>query len=39
MRFKKSLTTASDVEAFDAVVDMYRNNAIASGAACNPDSF
>lgn len=37
--FRKALVSAEDREAFDALMDMCRNNAMASGAVCNPIPF
>jgi hypothetical protein len=37
--FLKALKTAEDKEAFDVMMDMCRNNAMASGAACKPIIF
>ena len=37
--FKKALTSEEDREAFEELMDMCRNNAMASGAACNPIIF
>jgi hypothetical protein len=38
-RFRKALASEEDREAFEMLMDMYRNNAMASGAACNPIIF
>jgi hypothetical protein len=37
--FKKALTSEEDKEAFEELMDMCRNNAMASGNACNPVIF
>ena len=37
--FRKALISAEDKEAFDVLMDMCRENAMASGAACNPIIF
>ncbi len=37
--FRKALHSAEDQEAFDVMMDMARNNAMAGGAACNPIVF
>jgi hypothetical protein len=37
--FKKALTIEEDREAFEELMDMCRNNAMASGNACNPIIF
>ncbi len=37
--FKKALQSEEDREAFEALMDMCRNNAMASGNACNPIIF
>ena len=37
--FRKSLQSEEEREAFDWLMDMCRNNAMASGAACNPIIF
>ncbi len=37
--FKKALPSAEDREAFEEMMDMCRNNAMASGNACNPIIF
>jgi hypothetical protein len=37
--FLKALKTAEDKEAFAVMMDMCRNNAMASGAACKPVIF
>jgi hypothetical protein len=37
--FRKALQTGEDREAFDMLMDMCRNNAMASGNACNPIIF
>ena len=37
--FKKALTSEEDREAFEELMDLCRNNAMASGAACNPIIF
>ena len=37
--FRKALTTEEDREAFDELMGMCRNNAMAGGAACNPIIF
>ncbi len=37
--FRKALVSAEDRAAFDALMDICRNNAMASGAACNPIIF
>ena len=37
--FKKALTSEGDREAFEELMDMCRNNAMASGNACNPIIF
>ena len=37
--FQKSLTSEQDREAFEEMMDMCRNNAMASGNACNPIIF
>jgi hypothetical protein len=34
--FRKALNSEEEREAFDVLMDMCRNNAMASGAACNP---
>jgi hypothetical protein len=35
-RLQKALTGEEYREAFEELMDMYRNNAMASGNACNP---
>ncbi len=37
--FRKALHSAEELEAFDVMMDMARNNAMAGGAACNPIVF
>jgi hypothetical protein len=37
--FRKALSSEEDREAFDVLMDMCRNNAMASGNACNPIIF
>src|SRR5450759_2681975 len=37
--FRKALTSDEDREAFDELMNMCRNNGVASGAACNPIIF
>ena len=37
--FRKTLQSDEEREAFDWLMDMCRNNAMASGAACNPVIF
>ena len=37
--FKKALTSEKDKEAFEELMDICRNNAMASGNACNPMIF
>jgi hypothetical protein len=37
--FKKALQSEEDKEAIEALMDMCRNNAMASGNACNPIIF
>jgi hypothetical protein len=37
--FRKALNSEEDREAFDELMDMCRNNAMASGNACNPVIF
>ena len=37
--FKKALTSEEDREAFEELMDMCRNNAMAGGCACNPIIF
>src|SRR3990170_8270584 len=37
--FRKALQSEEEREAFDWLMDMCRNNAMASGAACNPIIF
>jgi len=37
--FKKALTSQEDREDFEELMDMCRNNAMASGNACNPIIF
>ena len=37
--FKKALTSDEDLEAFEELMDICRNNAMASGNACNPIIF
>jgi hypothetical protein len=37
--FRKALRSEEEQEAFDALMDMCRNNAMASGNACNPVIF
>ena len=37
--FREALQTAKEREAFDVMMDMCRNNASASGNACNPIIF
>jgi len=37
--FRKALQSEEEREAFDWLMDMCRNNAMASGAACNPVIF
>ena len=37
--FRKALPQESDREAFEALMDMCRNTAMASGNACNPIIF
>ena len=37
--FKKDLTREEDRAAFEELMDMCRNNAMASGNACNPVIF
>ena len=37
--FRKALISAEDKEDFDVLMDMCRENAMASGAACNPIIF
>jgi hypothetical protein len=37
--FRKALGSEEDREAFDELMDMCRNNATASGNACNPVIF
>ena len=37
--FRKALQSDEEREAFDWLMDMCRNNAMASGAACNPVIF
>ncbi len=38
-RFRKTLTKSEDVRAFDQLMDMCRNNVMASGNACRPVIF
>ncbi len=38
-RFRRALTSSEDLEAFDSLMDTCRNNAMASGNACNPVVF
>ena len=37
--FRKALQSEEEREAFDMIMDMCRNNAMASGNACNPVIF
>jgi hypothetical protein len=37
--FRKALNSEEDREAFETLMDMCRNNATASGNACNPIIF
>jgi hypothetical protein len=37
--FRKALQSEEEREAFDILMDMCRNNAMASGNACNPIIF
>ena len=37
--FRKALDSEEDREAFEELMDFCRNNAMASGAACNPIIF
>ena len=37
--FRKALQSEEEREAFDMMIDMCRNNAMASGNACNPVIF
>jgi len=37
--FRKALQSEEEREAFDWLMDMCRNNAMASSAACNPVIF
>ena len=37
--FRKALQSDEEREAFDALMDMCRNNGMASGVACNPIIF
>ena len=37
--FRKALQSEEEREAFDMMIDMCRNNAMASGNACNPIIF
>jgi hypothetical protein len=37
--FRKALQSEEEREAFDKLMDMCRNNAMASGNACNPIIF
>ena len=37
--FRKALTSDEDREAFDELMDLCRNNAMAAGNACNPIIF
>ena len=37
--FKKALSDKEDQEAFEEIMDMCRNNAMASSSACNPIIF
>ena len=37
--FRKALQSEEEREAFDTMMDMCRNNAMASGNACNPILF
>jgi hypothetical protein len=37
--FRKALLSDEDREAFDELMDMCRNNAMAAGNACNPIIF
>ncbi len=37
--FRKALRTEEERQAFDELMDMCRNNAMASGNACNPVIF
>ena len=37
--FREALTSQEDREAFDELMDMCRNNAMASSNACNPISL
>lgn len=37
--FRNALTSESDRQSFDELMNMCRNNAMASGAACNPIIF
>jgi hypothetical protein len=37
--FRKALTSDEDREAFDELMDMCRNNAMAAGNACDPIIF
>ena len=37
--FRKALMSDADREAFEELMDMCRNNAMASGNACNPVIF
>jgi hypothetical protein len=37
--FRKALKSTEEREAFDMMMDMCRNNAMASGNACNPIIF
>ena len=37
--FRKALNSEEEREAFDELMDMCRNNAMASGNACNPIIF
>ncbi len=37
--FRKALATEEDRDAFEEMMDICRNNSMASGAACNPVIF
>jgi hypothetical protein len=37
--FRRALTSDEDKQAFDAIMDMCRNNSMAAGNACNPILF
>jgi hypothetical protein len=37
--FRKALQKEEDLEAFDRLMDMCRNHAMAGGMACNPEIF